>query len=86
MFTSSKDFERALFNTLKAIQHGIGKFENVPKGLSDVQFFDVLEYALKNNYLKGIRPHLEPDGVFSCSSKFLRLTYEGLKYIENFSE
>lgn len=84
MFKDSKSFEDALLLVLKAI-HNNGEVDNFgvwQNELTDLQFNDVLEYALNARLLTGLKPKLGADESLSISVSSPRLTYEGLKLIE----
>ncbi|GEM_PF-4523247 len=86
MFRSSKEFEDLLLNVLKSVYREdeleiTNLTDSWQDDISDLQFHDVLAYAVDKGLLTGIRPELESDGSLFIHLSTPRLTYDGLKFI-----
>lgn len=82
MFNNSKEFEVALLNTLKAIHNDSDNIDSWQANLSDLQLHDVLEHALNSHLVTGIQLRLNAQETLTVSLQIPRLTYEGMKFIE----
>lgn len=85
MFDSTDKFNWALESVLKAINQGLPVREWQGK-MSDIEFHDVLEYALRIGYMTGVKVRLGARGDFTLSVSSPRLTYEGLQYLEKHAD
>ncbi len=85
MFDSTDKFKWALESVLKAIKKGLPVEEWQGK-MSDIEFHDVLEYALRVGYMTGIKVKLGAQDDLTISLSSPRLTYEGLQYLEKHAD
>lgn len=82
MFNNSKEFEIALLKTLRAIHNDSDNIDSWQDNLSDLQLHDVLDHALSTRLVTGIQLRLNTQEMLTVSLQSPRLTYEGLKFIE----
>lgn len=85
MFKSTKDFETSMYNILCDVNKGINIFDI--KAKSDKQEFDdALEQCHNCGYILGIKIQGKSvnGNLFFDTEDNVRLSYSGLKFIENF--
>lgn len=83
LFKSTTEFEAALLEALKTInnEESIIKWaEN--NGHDDIELNDIIEEALSQGLVNGIKPRLGIGGDLTISENSPRLTYAGLGYLE----
>ncbi len=83
MFTSSKDFEIAMYKCLSAVNSG-KSYTTLKSEYDSLYLSEAINKASELGYIDGIHPIRVADGSIHIDISEPRLTYEGLKFIENF--
>ena len=84
MFKTSKEFEAAMYDILMQIRDNPND-RNVLSKLGDINFDDALAKCIEFNYVKGLNPRYVASGNLNIDIiGEIRISYEGLKFLENF--
>lgn len=83
MFTSSKDFEIAMYKCLSAVNCG-KSYTTLDKEYDLLDLNEAINKASELGYINGIYGRRVASGSIYIDVSNPRLTYEGLKFIENF--
>lgn len=83
MFKFTNEFDTAVYNLLAKIRDSESPQEK-PSDMDKYDFDDIIEFIVLNHLAKGIKP-LPNDGYsFASDLKSVRITRQGLFFIENF--
>lgn len=85
MFKSSKEFETAMYDILTQIRDNPNNKDILSK-LGDIDFDDALDECLEMHLIKGLLHQHTASGSLTVDIiGKIRLSYDGLRFIENFS-
>ncbi|MBZ9633029.1 hypothetical protein [Clostridium sp. FP1] len=83
MFKSTKEFETAVYDILIQIRDNPND-KNVLSKLGDTNFEDALERCFNLDLINGLHMRRSGDTLNVSITGEIRISYEGLKFTENF--
>nr|WP_278679066.1 hypothetical protein [Clostridium paraputrificum] len=83
MFTSSKDFEIAMYKCLSAVNSG-KSYTTLDNEYDLLDLNEAINKASELGYINGIHANRVASGSIYIDVSNPQLTYEGLKFIEKF--